>query len=37
MYWHAGYVGSDLARHPVGLTASCLLLMVFLLLREAGA
>jgi len=33
----SGDVNGGLARHPVGLTASCLLLMVFLLLREAGA
>jgi len=33
MYWHAGFVDGGLARHPTGLTASCLLLMMFIIVE----
>ena len=34
MYWHAGYVGGGLARHPTGLTAEFLLLVMFFFLGK---
>ena len=41
MYWHAGFVDGGLDRHPPGLTAEFLLLVVFVvaenwLLFEGG-
>ena len=33
MYWRAGYVGGGLARHPTGLTAEFLLLLMFIIVE----
>ena len=33
MYWHAGFVGGDLVRHPTGLTTEFLLLLMFVIVE----
>ena len=33
MYWHAGCVGGGLDRHPTGLTAGFLLLVMFVIVE----
>ena len=34
MYWHAGGVSGGLNRHPTGLTAEFLLLVMFAIVEE---